>query len=136
MRHALLVLGLVLASVGWAAAEEKDKGTKVTLGDVSSTTPADWVPGKVSGSIRIGQFRLPKSEGDKEVTEVAIFKSGGDARANVKRWKDQFSPPSGKNLDDVAKVSEIKVGGQPATRLDIQGTYKAPPFDPTFKGRK
>jgi hypothetical protein len=137
MRQALLLAGLVLAGLGGAVtAGDKGKGTKVTLGNISSTTPADWVAGKTSGVIRIGQFRLPKSEGDKEVTEVAIFKSGGSVKANVQRWKDQFTPPKGKKMEDVAKVSEIKVGGNEATRLAITGTYKAPPFDPTYKGRK
>jgi len=137
MRRVLLLIGVVLIGVTSAAGGgKKGKGTKVTLGDISSTTPADWVPGKVSSSIRIAQFRLPKSEGDKEPAEVAIFKSGGSVKANVQRWKDQFSPPKGKKTDDVAKVSKVKVGGQEATQLEITGTYKAPPFDPTYKGKK
>jgi hypothetical protein len=84
--------------------------------------------------MRSAQFRLPKAEGDKMDAEIAIFKLGGTAKQNVERWKGQFTPPKGKTMDDVAKVKEIKIGGQPATRLDISGTYKGPPFDPTFKG--
>jgi hypothetical protein len=137
MRRALLLAGLLLAGLAWVAtAGEKGKGTKVSLGNISSTTPADWVEGKADGRIRISTFRLPKSEGDREVTEVAIFRSGGSAKDNVNRWKKQFTPPKGKKADDVAKVSEIKVGGQEATMLEISGTYSAPPFDPTYKGRK
>jgi hypothetical protein len=138
MRHALLLAGLALLGLAWTAtADDKGKGTKVTLDGISSTTPADWEAVKLPArSMRFAQFRLPTAEGDKEKAEVAIFKLGGSAKQNVDRWKGQFTPPEGKTKDDVAKVTEMKIGGNPATQLDIHGTYKAPPFDPTFKGNK
>jgi hypothetical protein len=138
MRHALLLVGLALAALGLTAtAGEKGKGTKVTLDGMSSTTPADWLTIKVKeGGMRYAQFRLPKATGDKEDAEIAIFKLGGSTRQNIDRWKAQFAPPRGKTLDDVAKETKLKIGGHSATQLDISGTYKAPPFDPTFKGNK
>jgi hypothetical protein len=138
MRHVLLLIALLVLAclTGLAVAGEKGKGTKVKLGDLSATTPSTWIKGKADGRIRIYGFRLPKSDDDEAVTEVAIFKSGGSAKANIDRWKKQFTPPKGKKLTDVAKTSEIKVGGNDASQLDITGTYNAPPFDPTFKGKK
>jgi hypothetical protein len=137
MRRVQLLAGLALAALAFTAtADEKGKGTKVTLGDISSTTPATWKAGKASGSIRIAQFRLPKSDDDEPVTEVAIFKSGGSVKANIDRWKGQFIPPRGKSTEDVAKESKFKIAGEPASQLDIRGTYKAPPFDPTYKGKR
>jgi len=138
MRRALLLIGLVLIGVTSAAGgDKKDKGTKVTLDGMSSTTPGNWVAVKLkAGGMRHAQFRLPKAEGDKEDAEIAIFKLGGSTKQNIDRWKAQFSPPKGKTLDDVAKQTTLKIGGHKATQLDISGTYKAPFFDPTFKGNK
>jgi hypothetical protein len=136
MRRVLLLAGLLASLAFTATAGEKGKGTKVTLDDVSSTTPASWKAIKLPReSMRFAQFRLSNAEGDKEVAEVVIFKLGGGTKANIARWKAQFAPPKGKTTDDVAKVSEIKIGGHKATQLDIRGTYKAPPFDPTYKGK-
>ncbi len=136
MRRVLLLAGLGLACLAFTATAEEGKGTRVTIGNISSTTPASWKAGKVTGGIRIAQFRLPKSNDDEPVTEVAIFKSGGSVKANIDRWKNQFAPPRGKTTDDVAKESKIKIAGQDAAQLDITGTYKAPPFDPTYRGKK
>src|SRR5262249_13152080 len=56
---------------------------------------------------------------------------GGGAKANVDRWQGQFRPPAGKKIDDVSKVTEIKIGGSDATVLDVSGTYlyNAQPFN-------
>jgi len=133
----LILVGLAVAGLAWCVnAQEKTKGTKVTLDGLSSVTPADWVKGTPASTMRFAQFRLPKAEGDAEGAEVAIFKLGGSTRQNVDRWKAQFQPPAGKTLDDVSKETTMKIGGHSATQLDITGTYNAPPFDPTFKGKK
>ena len=46
-----------------------------------------------------------------------------------------FIAPEGKKLDDVAKVTEINVGGADVHYLDVMGTYKYKerPFDPNSK---
>ena len=136
MRRALLLAGMMLVGLAWTAtADDKGKGTKVTLDGMSSTTPANWSAVTLKrGSMRYAQFRLPSAEGDKQGAEIAIFKLGGTARQNIDRWKAQFAAPKGKTLDDVTKETKIKIGGHDAIQLDISGTYKAPPFDPTFKG--
>jgi hypothetical protein len=134
---ALLSFGA--AACGWAVSETgaaEDKGVVVKLDDISSKTPAEWKEEEPANKFRYAQFKLPKMKDDKQDAELVIFKGlGGGAKANVKRWKDQFTPPEGKTIDDVSKEEEIKVGGQMATRLDISGTYlfKARPFDPNSK---
>jgi hypothetical protein len=123
------------------AADEKDKskGAIVDLDGIKSRAPGDWKEETPSNKMRFMQFRLPKKGDDKDDAELVIFKGlGGGVKANVQRWKDQFVPPEGKKIDDVAKVEEIKIGGQPATLLDVQGTYlfKARPFDPSAKAER
>jgi hypothetical protein len=132
-----LLAGLVL-SVS-ACAEQKgtvaeEKGTVVDLDGIKAAAPASWKEEAPSNKMRFAQFRIKAKEGDD--AELVIFKGlGGGAKQNVDRWKGQFIPPEGKTADDVAKVSDIMIGGKKAVRLDISGTYKfkAAPFDPNSK---
>src|SRR5262249_22808191 len=111
----------------------------VELDGLSSRTPADWKEEEPANTMRYAQFRLPRKGDDKYDAEVVVFKGlGGSAKANVDRWKGQFTPPEGKAIDDVAKVEQMKVGGRDAPLLDTQATYlmKPRPFDPNDKGQK
>ena len=47
----------------------------------------------------------------------------GTAKQNVERWKTQVDPPKGKTTEEVAKTKELKVGGRPASYLDMEGTF-------------
>jgi len=142
MKPRLCVLLIACAALVYvnqpAGAADKDekKGTVVKLGGLSSTAPAEWKDEKPAGTMRLTQFALPKVEGDSTDAEVTIYKAGGGTKANIERWKAQFSPPEGKTLDDVSKETKMKVGNVEVTYLDIHGTYKAPPFDPKYKGMK
>lgn len=139
MRRIVFLAGLAaLAALAFnARAEDAAKGTKVTLDGLTSTTPAGWATVKLPGnSMRFLQFRLAAAKGDKDDAELVIFKLGGSARDNVKRWQSQFTPPRDKSVDEASKVTEMKIAGHNATMLDITGTYNAPPFDPTYKGKK
>jgi hypothetical protein len=135
MRHILLLAGLSLAGLV-SGADEKGKGTKVTLDGMSSTTPGSWVKEAPANKMRYAQFKLPKVKDDKEDAELVIFKGlGGSASANIERWKKQFVPPRGKKIDDVSKVSDVKIGGSEAKLLDVEGTYlfNPAPFNPRSK---
>jgi hypothetical protein len=133
---AFVALACNSAGESTAADDKQTKGATITLDNLKSQAPADWKKEEPSNRMRYVQFRLAKKGDDKEDAELIIFKGlGGSARDNVKRWKDQFQPPEGKTIDDVAKVEEMKIGGHPATYLDVHGTYlfKFPPFDPNAK---
>jgi hypothetical protein len=128
----------IVAVAGLAAADDKDKGTVVTLDGLSSRTPAEWKKEEPANNLRLGQFALPKAKDDKMDGELVIFKGfGGTAKENVERWKKQFLPPKDKKIDDVAKVEDFKVGDVKVTYLDIEGTYlfKAKPMDPKAEER-
>ena len=128
---ALAAFGALALSAGQAADDKK--GDVVELDGLKAPVPADWKKEKPANLMRFLQFKLPKNKDDKEDGELVVFKSlSGTAEANIKRWKDMFEPPEGKKIDDVAKVTEIKIGGTKAPYLDVSGTYKfkAAPFDP------
>jgi hypothetical protein len=142
MRHPMRFVLLSVFALGLVSAltrAEDDKGGKgvdIQLDNYKSTTPADWKEEAPENKMRYAQFRLPKAAGDKQDGQLVIFKGlGGGVTANLKRWKDQFTPPEGKTIDDVAKVSTVKIGDKEATMLDIHGTYKfrAQPFNPQSK---
>jgi hypothetical protein len=134
-----LVGGVVLAwSVGLGQARG-GKGTVVEFDGLKSTAPAAWKEEGVKSQLRYMQFRLPKVKDDKNDAEVVIFRGiGGSAQQNVDRWKSMFTPPAGKTIGDVSKVTEFKVSGADVTYLDVHGTYlfKTRPFDPNDKGEK
>lgn len=132
----LVVLGTLTAGALRAADE---KGVVIDLDGVKSAAPAAWKEEAPTNQMRLAQFKLPKAKDDKADAEIVIFKNaGGSVKDNIKRWKGQFTAPTGKSIDDVSKVEEIKIGGRDATLLDIHGTYllKKRPFDPTDMGVK
>lgn len=131
---AIFALGALALSSGQAADDQK--GDVVELDGLKAAVPADWKKEKPANLMRFLQFKLPKNKDDKEDGELVVFKSlSGTAEANIKRWKEMFQPPDGKTIDDVSKVTEIKIGGTKAPYLDVSGTYKfkAAPFDPKAK---
>jgi hypothetical protein len=135
----VMLAGVALACSSPAADSDKEKdkgGVSVELDGMKSKTPGSWVEEKPSNKMRFAQFRLPKAKDDKEDAELVIFKGlGGSSKANVERWKKQFIPPKGKKIEDVSKVTEIKIGGDAATLLDVSGTYRynPQPFNPRSK---
>jgi hypothetical protein len=121
-------------------AKQDKKGVVVTLDGLKSTAPAEWKQEEPSNKqMRLYQFRLAKVDGDKHDAELVIFffgpGGGGSADANIDRWKKAFIPPEGKSIDDMSKVTKMKVGDVDVTYVDIQGTYKYKerPFDPNAK---
>jgi hypothetical protein len=130
-RHQWLV-GLVLVlTAGVAAAQET-----VDVSGLKSATPASWKKG-TPGPLQFAAFTLPKSDGDKDDTQVLIFYTGqgmGDDAANIQRYKGMFKAPAGNE----AKVEKTKAGNLPVTIVDIHGTYQqrsqpANPASPTVE---
>lgn len=129
-----VVLGLGMLAL--SARGEDKKGTVVDFDGLQSRAPAEWKEEAPSNQMRFVQFRLPRAKDDKADAELIIFRGlGGSAKDNLNRWKGQFEAPEGKKIDDVAKVTEFKVGEVPVWYLDVSGTYldKFPPFAPNAK---
>jgi len=115
-----------------------DKGTVVDFDGLKSTAPETWGEEK-PGQMRYVQFKIPAPDKDTKDGQLVVFKGlGGSAKDNIARWQGMFLPPEGKKVEDIAKVTEFKMAGRDATRLDIAGIYKfkAAPFDPNSKEEK
>jgi hypothetical protein len=136
---AVVVMALWLSGTGGQVRGDDAKGAVIEFDDLKSTAPATWKEEEPASKMRYKQYRLPHAKGDKADGELLIFRGfGGSAKENIQRWKEQFQPPEGKKLGDVAKVTEMKIAGREVTYLDISGVYlfKERPFDPNAKVEK
>jgi len=89
----------------------------IEIDGLTSTAPTDWIQELPTGDMRQAQFRLPGAGGG-DATLVVFRNIGGTAKANVERWKDQFT-----KTDVEPRVETFSLGGRDAALLDIQGTF-------------
>jgi hypothetical protein len=134
----LLIAATIVAVVSFSTPAQDEKGSIVEFAGMKSTTPADWKKEEPKSKLRMGQFRLPKADGDPEDAELALFglPGGGAVQANLARQEKKFDIPAGTKPEDAIKTDKIKLGGKhDAVYQDITGTYlkKFPPFDPNAK---
>lgn len=108
----------------------------VKFGPLSATAPADWKAEKTANRLRSHQFKLTSGIDGLADAEVVVFPESKPKPEQVfPGWKNQFTPPEGKTLDDIAKESKIPLKDATLHILDIHGTwqYKERPFDPKSK---
>lgn len=117
-----LVLSLAIAMLGTFGAAAADNA-----GGLKWNPPAAW-KAQAQRPMRAATYTVPKSAGDPEDGECAVFYfgpgQGGSADANVKRWIGQFEAPGGGPADKLAKTSKSTINGLPVTHIDLSGTYK------------
>jgi hypothetical protein len=78
--------------------------------------------------MRVGEFILPKADGDTEDGDVVVYYfggQGGDVQANINRWLAQMQQPDGRPTADVAKRATRTVNGIEISMLEVSGTYVA-----------
>jgi hypothetical protein len=76
--------------------------------------------------MRRAQYRVPGEAGDGECV-VFYFGpgQGGDARANVRRWAEQFEQPDGRPSTKVMETRTFDVNGIAVMLTEVTGTYHA-----------
>jgi hypothetical protein len=103
-------------------------GATQSAGGLKWQSPSQW-KAQPDRAMRAATYTVPRSAGDPEDGEVAVFYfgpgQGGSVDANIKRWIGQFGAPGGGPADKLAKVAKGTVNGLPVTRIDLTGTYKA-----------
>ena len=88
------------------------------------TVPAGWIEEERTSSMRIAQYRLPKTEADTEDASLVLYYfggQGGSATANIERWIGQMKQAEGNS----AKQENLEVNGLKVTTVDVAGTYVA-----------
>lgn len=111
-----------IAATGFAQEAAKEKPTKQEAIDLAEgklvlKAPADWVRKQPSVRIIDHEFAVPKAEGDEVDGRVTVMGAGGGVKANVDRWKGQFTK--------LAKQKEEKreINGIEVHIVDLAGTY-------------
>jgi hypothetical protein len=130
MRYALLIV--IALAPGLAAQDAKP----VKFGPLAAVPPADWKTEKPANRLRSHQFKLASGDEGLADAEVIVMPESKPKPEQVfPGWKEQFTPPDGKTLADVAMESKLEVGTATLHVLDIRGTwkYKERPFDPKSK---
>ncbi|HJZ79561.1 MAG TPA: hypothetical protein VKD91_04425 [Pyrinomonadaceae bacterium] len=98
-------------------------------GDLRFKAPDGWVTEKASSTMRVAQYKLPKSEGDKDDGSLVLYyfgsNQGGSPQANIDRWISQMQQPDGSSSKDKAKTETLTVNGLKVTTVDVTGTYTA-----------
>ena len=131
---AVLVAGLLAssacgskgaASVPTNAAQSNSPAT----GELRYKAPDGWVKEQTTSSMRVAQYKLPKTEGDPEdALRVLYFfgaTQGGAVQANIDRWISQMQQPDGSASKEKAKTESSTVNGLKITSVDVSGTYTA-----------
>ncbi|MEX2188651.1 MAG: hypothetical protein WD875_17720 [Pirellulales bacterium] len=102
--------------------DAKDKPAKQETIDLAEgklllKAPADWVRKQPAVRIIDHEFVVPKAEGDEIDGRVTVMGAGGGVKANVERWKGQFTK--------LTKQSEVekKIAGIEVHIIDLTGTF-------------
>jgi hypothetical protein len=89
--------------------------------------PTGWIEEQRSSTMRVAQYKLPRTEPDTEDALLVLYyfgkDQGGTASANVERWASQMQQPDGSK----AKIAEesFTANGMKVTTVDGAGTYVA-----------
>src|SRR5918999_1730254 len=121
IRTILLVFFVSVVSFSTLSQEVQQRAT------LRYRVPAGWVEEERTSSMRVAQYKLPRSEGDTEDASLVLYYfgkgQGGSTTANIERWASQMQQPDGAK----AKLSEesFTANGLKITAVDASGTYVA-----------
>jgi|SRR5919198_5856143 hypothetical protein len=115
---------MVLIVSGVLAARAQSQGPSVGFQGLTWTAPVGWTKQTPSSSMRRAQYQITGPGGPAECI-VFYFGpgQGGDAKANVERWAEQFRRPDGSAIGDAIKTRRITVGDIPVVMAEVEGTY-------------
>jgi hypothetical protein len=98
-------------------------------GELRYKAPDGWVKEQTTSTMRVAQYKLPKTEGDAEDALLVVYyfgaSQGGAVQANIDRWISQMQEPDGSATKDKAKTETGTVNGLKVTSVDVSGTYTA-----------
>jgi hypothetical protein len=143
-RYAMLFLGATMAMAGCSQKAQESRmpesgglmpesahvsgspAAAVSNAGLEFSPSAGWISEPPSSSNRQAQYRLPRTEGDPEDAELAIYHfpgGGGTPQANVERWIGQFTRPDGSPASDTVNITHKSIRGIPVTVVDVSGTF-------------
>ena len=128
-----LLLSLAL-TVWWSAPTvtanpSQNSASSSQAGELRFKVPEGWINEKPSSNMRVGQYRLPRADGDNDDASLVLYffgsTQGGSVTDNVDRWISQIEQPNGQSSKDKARIETLTVNGLKVTTVDVSGTYTA-----------
>src|SRR2546423_2192808 len=112
-----------------AVSNQQTSAAQSSSGELHFKAPDGWTVEKVSSSLRLAQYKLPKVEGDKEDASLVLYyfgaTQGGTPQANIDRWIAQMQQPDGSDSKSKAKTEAMTINGLKISTVDVTGTYTA-----------
>lgn len=126
----VVVAGCTKQTSSATFATNADQSTQANAnGELRFKVPQGWVAENPSSSMRVGQYRLPKVEGDTEDASLVLYYfgkgQGGSVQANIDRWLGQMQQPDGSASKEKARTEILTVNGLNVTTVDVGGRYTA-----------
>jgi hypothetical protein len=139
MKQKLFAVTILITALGASLACANKGSTAVNnqtsnsaqnaAGELHFKAPDGWVTETPSSSMRVGQYKLPKAEGDKEDASLVVYyfgaTQGGSPQANIDRWIGQMQQPDGSDSKSKAKTDSLTINGLKVNTVDVTGTYTA-----------
>jgi hypothetical protein len=116
-----LLLAIVCVAFPFLSPQEPQKPATLRY-----KVPAGWIEEERSSSMRVAQYKLPRTASDTEDASLVLYyfgrDQGGTAAANVERWASQIKQVDGKKpgVTETSTTSGLKV-----TTVAGFGTYVA-----------
>jgi hypothetical protein len=128
----------VAAGEDRASAERaEDKLQEVDLADdrLKLQLSSSWKQVKPRSRIIEREFVVPPAEGERVPGRLTMMQSGGGVKANIERWKGQFTPTPNTGSEQEVAVDELEVAGLRVHVVDLSGTFldQPGPFAPGIK---
>ena len=105
------------------------QSNSTAAGELRYKAPDGWVKEQTTSTMRVAQYKLPKTEGDPEDALLVVYyfgaTQGGAVQANIDRWISQMQQSDGSASKDKAKTENQTVNGLKVTSVDVAGTYTA-----------
>lgn len=104
-------------------ADDAPPGQPVEVLGLRSEVPTFWLPQEIKSDMRRAQFAVPGAAGTDRGEFVVYYfgvGQGGSLKANLARWRSQFSNPDGTPVE--VETAEL-AGTYPATLVSLRGGY-------------
>ncbi len=135
-RWCTLAVALTMLTLGGTQSRGDEPAAAATVsvfGEKKLTIPQTWQRTRPQSSIVEHEFVVRSGEGDDAPqARVTMMAAGGDVKANIDRWKTQFT-----GGDAAAqKTEEKKVGDWTVHLVDLSGNFKEMVGGGPFSGGK
>jgi hypothetical protein len=133
-RFAITALALMTFTLPAVHADDTAAGKTISVfGDATLKVPAAWETAPPQSSIIEHEFVAKSGEGEDALkARITMMAAGGDVKANIDRWKGQFTGGDA----DAQKTEQKKIGNWTVHIADLSGSFAETMGGGPFSGGK